>query len=103
MIQIRTHEWVQRDLILATGSRMNDPWLTQRVGAARRWRQPHRSFALSSTEHDNSGFLAQIDAVDTRILTRRSWMAGTIPRWLAAAVTPLQALGSVKSSHRRLS
>jgi hypothetical protein len=39
MIQTRTDERVQQDLILATGSRMNDPQLTRRFGAARWWQR----------------------------------------------------------------
>jgi hypothetical protein len=57
------------------------------------WR-PHRSFAPGAVGHGSSGFLAQIHVVDTRILTRWSWTMSTVPRRLAAAVTPLQALGS---------
>jgi hypothetical protein len=88
-------------LIVAAGSWMDGQGPLQRGGAARRVvvrhrrQRPCRSSTLGATGHGGFSSLAQIDAVDTRILTRWSWTAGMITQWLTVAVIPFQALRSM--------
>jgi hypothetical protein len=60
----------------------------------------HRSSPPSAPRLGDQGFLDQNGAEGKGILTRRSLMAGWVPRWLAAVGTLLHSFGSVQGASK---